>query len=525
MRVILICAIAACTSAIAGGQGASTGQPPPIAFTSIRSEHDLVIMRLDGSRRRVITASARDDRVPSWSPDGTRVAFGHLEGRTQRVNVLDLRTGRVRELGEGYNPDWSPNGKRLVLLDAGARDLVTMNADGSGRRSLGLTSYGIDQETAPAWSPDGRKIAFVGTGLYLVGHDGANLRKIRPEGNGGGADWSPSGREIAFDCYSRRYTVCRVRPDGSGLRGVTNRGDHPAWSRRHLIAVTYQGDPYTDVHLDVVRTDGRLVRTLRQVVDGTWSPNGRRLLAAEDTETARLYSTDPAGNVLARLSDNPQAHDHAPVWSPDGRSVAFRRLDRRGCSIAVLSVASRRVRVLTPTRSRGCYGRVDWSSDKRRILFAARGDLWTVASRGGRPRRLTATRETETDPRWAPDRRSIGFVSRGSIWLLDPSGRRTLLIPSGRRFAWSHDGSMIAYLKGSALYVRAGTGAESRLYFGVVDGPSWSPDDRRIAFTSYPPGNQVDPALLLPVPSLYTTDLAGRSTRILDNVFQPDWRP
>jgi Tol biopolymer transport system component len=526
MRVILLCVLAACTSAIAGGQAASTGQPTPIAFTSIRSEHDLVIMRPDGSRRRVITASARDDRVPSWSPDGTRVAFAHLEGRAQRVNVLDLRTGRIRDLGEGYSPDWSPDSNRLVFLDAGARDLGTMNADGSGRRNLGLTSYGIDQETAPAWSPDGRRIAFVGTGLYVVGADGANPRKIRPEGHGGGADWSLSGREIAFDCYRRRYTVCRVRPDGSGLRGVTNGGDHPAWSRRNLIAVTFPGDPYTDAFIDVVRTSGRLIRRLRQIVDATWSPNGQRLLAAEqDTERARLYSTDPAGTVLVRLSDNPRASDHAPVWSPDGRKVAFRRLDGRGCSLAILTVATRRVRALTRNRDAGCYGRVDWSADGRRILFAAHGDLWTVPSLGGRPRRLTSTREAETKPRWAPDQRSIGFVSRGGIWLLDPSGRRKLLIPRGGPFAWSHDGSMIAFLRGSALYVRAGTGAERRLYFGVEDGPSWSSDDQKIAFTSYPPESPDGPAVLVPVPALWTTDLAGHSTMILDNAFQPDWRP
>jgi Tol biopolymer transport system component len=403
---------------------------------------------------------------------------------------------------------------------------VTINADGSGRRNLGLTSYGIDQETAPAWSPDGRRIAFVGTGLYVVGDDGANPRKVRPEGYDGGADWSPNGREIAFDCYSRRYTVCRVRPDGSGFHGVTNRGARPAWSRRNLIAVTYDGDPYAEVRVDLVKTDGRLVRTLRQVVDATWSPNGTRLLVAQDPETNRLYSTDPVGEALVRLSGSARAYDQAPVWSPDGRNVAFRRLDHRGCSLAVRAVASRRVRLLVRGRSRGfCNGRVDWSADGRRILFAAHGDLWTVAGRGGRPRRLTSTREAETKPRWAPDQRSIGFVSHAGIWLLDPIGRRTLLIPRGGRFAWSHDGSMIAYLENSALYVRAGTGARRRLYDHVVDGPSWSPDDQRIAFTSYPPGNPNAPALQVPVPSLYTTDLAGQSTEILDNVFQPDGRP
>jgi Tol biopolymer transport system component len=84
---------------------------------------------------------------------------------------------------------------------------------------------------------------------------------------------------------------------------------------------------------------------------------------------------------------------------------------------------------------------------------------------------------------------------------------------------------MIAFLRGSALYVRAGTGAERRLYFGVEDGPSWSSDDQKIAFTSYPPESPDGPAVLVPVPALWTTDLAGHSTMILDNAFQPDWRP
>jgi Tol biopolymer transport system component len=509
--------------AIAGGaSGPERGQPPPIAFTSIRDDHDLVVMRPDGSHRQVITGSGRDDRAPSWSPDGTRIAFNHFDGTTERIDLLDLHTGRIRELADGSNPDWSPNGHRLVFVSAG--DLETMNANGSGRRRLGLAQYGIESDTSPSWSQDGRTIAFMGKGLYVVGADGSNPRRISAEGQGGGADWSPSGGQIAFDCQRGRFAVCRIQPDGSRLRGVTGRGVGPAWSRRNLIAVSY-GDPYADFHLDLVRPTGRFVRTFREAVDGTWSPDGTRLLVAEDDETARLYSTGPAGGRLARLNDNLRAHDQAPVWSPDGRKIAFRRLGRRGCWISVLSVASRRVRPLTKAKSAACNGRADWSADGRRLLYADRGDLWVISSRGGRPRRLTSTRQAETAPRWAPDQRSIGFVSRDGIWVLDPSGHRSLLVRRGGRFAWSHDGSMLAYLVNSRLWLRDSSGAVRRLRIGVVDGPSWSPDDQEIAFTEYPPGTRNAPALIVPVPSLWTTDLAGNATEILDNVFQPDWRP
>ena len=191
----------------------------------------------------------------------------------------------------------------------------------------------------------------------------------------------------------------------------------------------------------------------------------------------------------------------------DGLDATHRRSGRR------LTVASRRVRSLAWTRSAACNGRVDWSADGRRLLYSARGDLWVIPSRGGRPRRLTTTRRAETDPRWAPDQRSIGFVSRGGIWLLDPSGRRSLLIPRGGPFAWSHDGSMVAYLLNSRLWVRDSSGASRRLRIGVVDGPTWSPDNQKIAFTEYPPGASSAPAVIVPVPSLWTTSLCRKRDR------------
>ena len=170
--------------------------------------------------------------------------------------------GRVRDLGEGFNPDWSPDGKRLVFLDAeGFSDLVVMNADGTGRRNLGIENTDIADETDPAWSPDGRRIAFVGGGLYVVGADGRNLRRIRPEGYGGSATWSPDGRRIVFDCVGQRFEVCVVRSNGKGLRGLTSAGRNPNWSPRGgLIALT-QGEGSSPVV--VVRPDGRVVRRVR----------------------------------------------------------------------------------------------------------------------------------------------------------------------------------------------------------------------------------------------------------------------
>jgi len=522
VRILLVLTVTALAGSTAGAEGRSAAPVPPIAFSSARLDRDLIVMRRDGSHRRVVTPSGRDDSDPSWSPDGMRVAFSHFNGSRERVDVVDLRTGRVRDLGDGFNPDWSPGGRRLVFVDAeDFGDLVTMNADGTNRTKLNLTSAGIADETDPAWSPGGGRIAFVGDGLYVVRADGTDLRKVRPEGYGGSASWSPDGKRIAFDCAIPRSQACTARADGSGLRRLTNRGQHPKWSPRgNKLALTQD-----DVSVVLVRPNGSVIRTLKATTEADWSPSGRLLVAEHQiVDRSRLYATDPAGRSVARLTQGRDA-DTAPAWSPSGRRIALRRRSGRQCTLAVLDVGSRRVRRIVPrTVDRFCWDRPDWSFDGKRIVFASASDLWSVASRGGRPRRLTRTPGRETGPRFAPDHRSIGFVTRSGIWLLRPNGSRSLLVRGGSLFAWSHDGRTLAYgsynglTEQDDLYLRTGDAPPRRLHEGIDGGPTWSPDDRLLAFVhpdKDPHGTS----------SLLVVDLAGNATDLGDEAAgQPDWR-
>lgn len=525
MRAASVFAVVVLAASVAGAEGAPLAKPPPIAFASNRLDRDLVVMLADGRHRHVVTLSGRDDSDPSWSSDGARVAFSHYNGSRERVDVVDLRTGRVRDLGDGYNPDWSPDGKRLVFLDAeNFGDLVTMNADGTNRQKLNLTSSGIADETDPAWSPDGRRIAFMGDGLYVVHPDGTNLRRLRPEGYSGSASWSPDGRRIAFDCAVRRFQVCTVRADGSGLRRLTNRGRHPKWSPRgNMLALTRGEVSYSIV---LVRPNGGVIRTLKAGAEPAWSPNGKRLIVEREIGGGpRLYAIDASGRIIARLTRGHGA-DAAPAWSPGGRRIALRRRIGRQCSLAVLDVGSRRVRRIVPrTVDRFCRDRPDWSSEGKRVVFASGGDLWIVAIRGGQPHRLTRTRGSETSPRWAPDHRSIGFLTRDGIRLLHPDGSRSLLVRGGGFFAWSHDGQTLAYgsyntlTEQSDLYLRTGNAPARRLYEGIDGAPTWSPDDRLLAFIR----SDLDPN---GASSLVVVDLVGNASDLGDETAdQPDWRP
>jgi Tol biopolymer transport system component len=499
-------------------------QHPPIAFASSRSDHDLIVIQADGSHRRVVATSGQDETVPAWSPAGTRIAFSHFDGQRERVDVLDVRTGRVRDLGVGYNPDWSPDGTRLVFVDAESfGDLVTIDSDGTNRQNLNLTSSGIADETDPAWSPDGSRIAFMGDGLYTVHPDGTNLHRIRREGYGGSASWSPDSRRIAFDCAVRRFQVCTVLAGGSGLRHLSNRGRHPKWSPRANVLALTRGD--TSYSIVLVRPNGSVTRTLPAAAEPDWSPNGKRLIAEREIGGGpRLYAVDPSGRSIARLTQGHRA-DAAPAWSPGGGRIALRRRIGRQCSLAVLDLGSQHVRRIVPrTADRFCRDRPDWSSDGKRIVFSSGSDLWLVAIEGGRPHRLTRTRVSETSPRWAPDHRSIGFLARTGIWLLRPNGTRSLLVRGGGYFAWSHDGQTLAYASYNNqteqfdLYLRTGNAPSRRLYEGIDGAPTWSPEDRLLAFVHSDP----DPH---GASSLVVVDLEGSASDLGDETAgQPDWR-
>ena len=155
------------------------------------------------------------------------------------------------------------------------------------------------------------------------------------------------------------------------------------------------------------------------------------------------------------------------------------------------------------------------------MYYSSQGDLWWVASRDGRPRRLTRTSERERSPRVAPDGRALGYVDAEGAWLLQPSGVRTPLAVGAVDFSWSHDGRSIAFLLPGAdeetdLYVRVGNAEARKLFEAVEDAPSWSPDDRKLVFsyTAARPETSV----------LAVADLAGNSADLVDDATQPDWR-
>ena len=220
-----------------------------------RRADDRVLQRLQDlpHERRRERAPAPDEaaecgrkRSLAWSPDGRKLAFlteggcGQFcfnlyvvrsDGSGLRNLTSKLAAGGGPGAGPASDPAWSPDGRKLAFVRLNASlgsPIYVVKADGSGLRNL--TPKPVGAYAAPAWSPDGRKIAFVSdrdgnSEVYVMNANGSGQRNLtRNPAYDADPAWSPDGRKIAF--VSNRdgsYGVYVMNADGSGQRRLAQR--------------------------------------------------------------------------------------------------------------------------------------------------------------------------------------------------------------------------------------------------------------------------------------------------------------
>ena len=210
---------------------------------------DVWTIDADGTDLTRLTHSPGPDFDPSWSPDGTKIAFRSERSGEPEIWVMNADGTGQRRLAAGLSPAWSPDGSLIAFASPGDQPcppgrgprcsgLSIINADGSGQHRVPQTDGG----EYPSWSPDGKRIAFNSnlSGDHLmyivdVDVDGSHVVDLSRVGEGWQVDWSPDGRSILFTSHRDHpdnYTdVYVMRPDGSAVRRLTHdRAYTPAWS-------------------------------------------------------------------------------------------------------------------------------------------------------------------------------------------------------------------------------------------------------------------------------------------------------
>ena len=291
--------------------------------------------------------SPLDVQAPAWSHDGRTIVFVSWRDGNGEVYAMDADSSGPRNLtqypAKDVRPAWSPDGRRIAFVSRrdGNSEVYVMNADGSGKRNLTRNRASDD---FPTWSPDGRRIAFLrgrlhrptlppdrfySYDLYVVNANGSGLRKLTRNPIGTHPlVWSPDGRTI----YLGRYVV---RTDGSGSRRLLYIPLTAVWSpdgrRIAFSRPRCRTGPRPCYHspadIYVMNADGsgtrKLTHDARFNAEPVWSPDGRKIAFRSTRNGNReIYVMNADGSGKRNLTRNP-AQDYRPSWSPDGRRIAF----------------------------------------------------------------------------------------------------------------------------------------------------------------------------------------------------------
>jgi Tol biopolymer transport system component len=266
------------------GAAAPAGPSGRIAFEwTVNGNTDIYSMTPSGADITRLTTDPLEDLDPSWSPDGSQIAFsrGDSLAATSDLFVMDADGSNVRQLtfdsAQDFAPSWSPDGSMIVFasLRTGNGDIYRIDADGSNLVQLTDVSK---PETDPAYSPDGTRIAFSRYAVfYLMGADGSNPYLATPSTKyyEYEFDWSPDGSKLAFYWRVGNFiweSIAVSEPDGRGLEHLTGKygpAHSPTWSPDGAsIAFAVHGDLYT------MNQDGTRVREIfeEDAADPDWGP-------------------------------------------------------------------------------------------------------------------------------------------------------------------------------------------------------------------------------------------------------------
>jgi TolB protein len=159
---------------------------------------NLFIMPKAGGTPRPLTAGPTISVSPSFSPNGRQIVFNSDRGGTPQVYIMDVDGSNLHRLTfqGNYNssPRWSSRGEKIAFMcRLAGNQICLINPDGSGLQQL--TSAGSNED--PAWSPDGRHIAFSSTrsggrDIFVMHADGTEQRRLTNNGRENYLpDWSP----------------------------------------------------------------------------------------------------------------------------------------------------------------------------------------------------------------------------------------------------------------------------------------------------------------------------------------------
>ena len=470
-----------------------------VIFTSERAgAADLYRVRLDGSGLERLTDHPAYDDQAAPSPDGQTIAFVSTRGNGKaNLWLLDVTSRRARVLtpgtGNDFRPSWSPNGEWIAFTSDRNTErghvpgqweilqstrLYIVRKDGSDLRVL---TRGRGVVGTPRWSVDGTQIYFYET-TELGAWDAQR-------GDASTESTSISSIDVATGSHKRHTTANGVHlwpqplstgalgylvkyPAGEAqLRVIDKSGQasdgprgqlrNPSWSADGSQVVYYKVTPGSFTMAATFSRDPEF--ELTKITGGNFpafSPDGTRLAAGMNLRGTRaLVAMNADGSGRTTLMQREGLSAFAPVWSPDGKQIAFslgvyfRAPGRPRAEVGLINADGSGFRSLVADEANN--GFPSWSPDGSRIVYKKDNHLVILTLATGASKNLTEPGpQHDNFPQWSPKGDVIMFTSDRDgdedfrLYLIRPDGtglRKLTDSPGDAHSIWSPDGQWIVF--------------------------------------------------------------------------------
>ena len=518
-----------------------------LAYSSDRtSRWEIYIRAIDGATaEQALTADGAQNVNAAWSPDGRTIAYHSIVNGG--IWLISVDGGSPRRLTEfGARPAWSPDGRRIAFQSQAGADIGpaarpanlpsaiwAVDIGGGQPRPLTRSGAPMGGHGAPAWSPDGRHIAFATAGfaisqIWAIDEGGGDPYPIALDAPAAvDPVYTPDGRAIVFSASRAVWRMpldANGRPTGPPSRFVVETLDGlrhlSASSDGHiaLSALTLK----TTLYAAPVDADGRLTGAPHPLTNDTrkrnslpaFSPDGERIavMSSMAGSLPDIWIMNKDGSGLRQVTDN-SGFEADPAWSSDGHAIVFRSIRGHTVGLYSVSIDTRREQKLIAygsidelRRQQGLVEESVVSPDNTRIAYTVYDPrtnskaLFLRDVHSATATRLTTGLPIVSYPRWAPDGQSIAVEllhDRGSdAGVVAVSGGAPRQLTSVRDEAWVHswtpDSKRVVYAGQRAgvwniYWVPANGGPEQRVtnYAGVgtfVRYPAWSPQNNQVVY-------------------------------------------
>ena len=439
-----------------------------------------------------LTTQDGREALPTFSPDGSQVAFAAREGSGGfSLYVKAIGSEEIREItdhaGSAAHPAWAPDGSAIAYLlrteDACELRLIPP-LGGASQLVTPVTCSGSDNflYTHLAWSNSSRHVVYRDKpradepwALFAIEIASKDVTRLTHPPKGIWSDDAPSfAWETGRLAFIRRYSAFNaseirtldlgpdMQPIGESKPvSIVQSGVRSGPARRATSVVWDQGDRDllfldADGLWQTPWKGGRAVRLLTgegRLTGLALSRDGRRLAFSQSKGDIDIWRFDRADRSMKPLLRSTY-FDWYQSFSPDGSRIAWTSRRSGFSEIWVCDADGSRVRQLTHLENHS--GAPAWSPDSKTLAFDTRvdgnGDIYLIDADGGPPRRLTTHQAEELMPSWSADGATVYYESlRGgeaAIWSIDVNSGDARRI-SNTRGAWP-----IAGPDGRFLYFR-----------------------------------------------------------------------